>query len=411
MIELRDYQIEAVSKLKSGSILCGGVGSGKTRTALTYYYTKECGGGIKINGEGNYIPMATPKDLYVITTAKKRDSKDWEKEASSFAISTDQEKSICRVKMVVDSWNNIAKYKDVVGAFFIFDEQRVVGYGPWAKNFLRITRSNHWILLSATPGDKWTDYIPVFIANGFYRNKTDFEMQHCLYNRYSKYPQVIGYRDVRKLYREREDILVPMTDERETVRHDISVVVEYDKRLYRTVLCDRWNPYKNEPIRQISEVFYLMRKIVNTDRSRIEKVAELIDKVGCSIIFYNFNYELDILREVCDKIGIVYSEWNGNKHEELPSGERWVYLVQYAAGCEGWNCTTCNTIIFYSQSYSYRQTEQASGRIDRMNTPFQDLYYYHLRSMAPIDRGIHRALSQKKNFNESSFKLGTKKGG
>ena len=410
MIELRDYQLEAVKKLKSGSILCGGVGSGKSRTALTYYYTVECGGKIKINGEGNYAPMTTPKDLYIITTAKKRDSKDWEKEAADFAISTDPVKSVSRVKLVVDSWNKIANYREITGAFFIFDEQRVVGYGPWAKAFLRIARNNHWILLSATPGDKWTDYIPVFIANGFYRNKTDFETQHCLYNRYAKYPQVIGYRNARKLYREREEILVAMDDERGTVRHDISVVANYDKRLYQTIFNDRWNPYKKQPIERISEVFYLMRKVVNTDPSRIEKVSELVDAAECSIIFYNFNYELDLLREMCEDLGIVYAEWNGQKHEELPTGVRWVYLVQYAAGCEGWNCTTCDTVIFYSQSYSYRQTEQASGRIDRMNTPFHDLYYYHVRSMAPIDRAIHRALSQKKNFNESSFKLATKKG-
>lgn len=409
MITLRDYQLEAITKLKTGSILCGGVGSGKSRVALTYFYTVECRGGIKINGEGCYKPMETPKNLYIITTAKKRDSKEWEKEAASFAISTDPEKTISGVKLVIDSWNNIRKYTDVIGAFFIFDEQRVVGYGPWAKAFIKIARANNWILLSATPGDKWTDYIPVFIANGFYRNKSDFEAQHCIFSRYAKYPQILGYQKERKLCRLRDSILVPMIDERGTVRHDILVQTDYNKALYYTIFRDRWDPYKSEPIQQISGVFYLIRKVVNSDPSRAMKAMDLIDEAHCSIVFYNFNYELDILRKVCNDLGIKYAEWNGQKHEELPEGDRWTYLVQYSAGCEGWNCTTCDTVIFYSQSYSYRQTEQAAGRIDRMNSPFTDLYYYHLRSTAPIDRAIYRALSQKKNFNEKSFNLEAKK--
>ena len=47
--------------------------------------------------------------------------------------------------------------------------------------------------------------------------------------------------------------------------------------------------------------------------------------------------------------------------------------------------------------------EQARGRIDRMNTPFNDLYYYHLKTRSGIDLAISRALNSKKKFNESGF--------
>lgn len=402
-IELRDYQLEAIDQLKNGSILCGGVGSGKSRTALGYFYFKECQGEMKVNGKGHYIPMKSPRDLYIITTAKKRDSLEWERECSKFVLSNDPSSSVSGITVTIDSWNNIKKYKDIYGAFFIFDEQRVVGSGVWVKTFLNIARKNHWILLSATPGDQWSDYIPVFVANGFYRNKTEFTNRHCVYSRHTNYPKIERYLDEKYLSKLRDSILVHMEDQRNTVRHDILVHVEYDKLLYRMVFRDRWDPYTNEPIPETGKLFYLMRKVVNSDPSRLEKAAEIIQERKRCIIFYNFSYELYALRSLCENLGITYAEWNGEKHEDLPTGKEWVYLVQYSAGCEGWNCITANSVIFFSQSYSYRMTEQASGRIDRMNTPYVDLYYYHFRSSAPIDLAIYRALSMKKNFNERSF--------
>lgn len=402
-IELRDYQIKAINELKNGSILCGGVGSGKSRTALGYFYTKVCQGGIRVNGDGEYSPMKTPRDLYIITTAKKRDSLEWEKECAAFGITNDRESSVDGVKVAVDSWNNIQKYDKLYGAFFIFDEQRVVGSGPWVRAFLRISRRNRWILLSATPGDKWIDYVPVFVANGYFKNGTDFKNKHCIISRYTSYPRIEGYVNERRLQQIRDSIVVQMEDSRSTIRHDILVKVDYDRVAYKTIFKDRWDPYENKPIETISKVFYLMRRVVNSDSSRIEKTKQLIQSAKCSIVFYNFTYELNILRSICEQLSVSYSEWNGEKHEELPIGTEWAYLVQYSAGSEGWNCVTCDTVIFYSQSYSYRQTEQASGRIDRMDSPFKDLFYYYLISSAPIDLAIRRALNEKRNFNESTY--------
>lgn len=404
-IQLRDYQIEAVNNLKNGSILCGGVGSGKSRTALAYFYEKVCFGHLAINGEGESRLPIYPRDLYIITTAKKRDSLEWERECSYFGLSTNTDISIMNIKVKIDSWNNIKKYKNVYGAFFIFDEQRVVGKGAWVKAFLAITRRNQWILASATPGDKWEDYIPVFIANNFYKNKTQISNEHFVYDRYSKFPKVKRYINEKKLIKYRNDILVHMQDNRTTTRHILEVECNYDRDKYRRIFKDRWDIYDNCPIKETGKLFYLLRKVVNSDISRINELDKIVRKFGKAIVFYNHSYELEIIRKYCESNDIPYSEWNGQKHEEILDGPMWLYLVQYTAGCEGWNCITTNTIIFYSQSYSYRQTEQASGRIDRINTPFQDLYYYCLRSSSPIDLAIRRALRQKKNFNESSFKI------
>lgn len=398
-VTLYDYQLDALKRMKIGCILCGGVGSGKSRTSLAFYYTLFDG---QVNTE-NYVKMTEPPDLYIITTARKRDIGEWDEELAHFYMSTDPEHDIYEHTVVVDSWNNIGKYTGAKNAFFIFDEQRVVGSGAWVKSFLKITKENEWILLSATPGDCWTDYIPVFIANGFFRNRTEFNNQHVVYARFSKYPKIDRYLNTQRLVRLRERVLVDMDFERATVSHHENVFVDYDKPRYLQICRNRWDPWENKPIETASEFCYLLRKLVNSDESRQREVLDICTTRPRVIIFYNFDYELDILLNLAYDEGVKVAQWNGHKHQPIPDGERWVYLVQYNAGAEGWNCIKTDTIIFYSQNYSYKIMEQASGRIDRLNTPYKDLWYYHLKSRAPIDLAISRALNSKKAFNERKF--------
>lgn len=402
-MELGLHQIKAIESLDNGKILCGGVGTGKSRTALAYYFTKVCGGKIPVNGEGTWGDFVSPRDLYIITIAKKRDDLEWLAECSQFMLTSDPEKSFGHVQVHVDSWNNIKKYTKVVGAFFIFDEQRVCGKGAWVKAFLNIARKNQWILLSATPGDTWSDYIPVFVANGFYRNRTEFNNRHCVFSRFSKYPKIEKYIDTGTLIKNRRQIMVNMKYEKESEQYHIAKICSYDKKLYLRIFKDRWDVYDNCPIEETGKLCYLLRKAVNSDMSRVYEVGLLLQKHPRTIIFYNFTYELELLRDLLDSMDMPYTEWNGEKHEKILDGDKWSYLVQYSAGCEGWNCITTNVIIFYSQNYSYRITVQAAGRIDRLNTPYKELYYYHIKSSAPIDLAIARALNSKKNFNEKAF--------
>lgn len=402
-VQLYDYQLAAVQKMKNGCILCGGVGSGKSRTALAYYYLAQ-GGELDTD---EYYPMNDPpQDLYIITTARKRDTMEWEGELSPFLLSTHPESNLYRNKVVVDSWNNIQKYIDAVGAFFIFDEQRVVGRGAWVKAFLKITKANNWILLSATPGDTWQDYIPVFLANGFYKNRTEFTREHIVYSRFSKFPKVDRYLNTGRLIRLRNRILVSMDFKRQTVSHHEDIYVGYDLAKYKEITRNRWDIWNNCPIENASEFCYALRKIVNSDASRLAAVAEIAEKHPRIIIFYNFDYELDLLKGMCYGDTVSIAEWNGHAHQPIPDGDRWVYLVQYNAGAEGWNCIRTDTIIFYSQNYSYKIMQQASGRIDRLNTPYTDLYYYHLKSKSGIDLAISKALKDKKKFNETGFYSG-----
>ena len=382
-VVLFPHQAKALGEMKNGCILCGGVGSGKSRTALAYFWTKEC--------QGTLDPLKcsiSKKKLIIITTARKRDTGEWQDEADHF-----------RLKPTIDSWNNIQKYSDETDCFFIFDEQRVVGSGKWVKAFLKIAKHNHWILLTATPGDTWMEYVPVFVANGFYRNRTDFTYQHVIWSRFAKFPKVDGYFNEGLLIRHRKDILVKMPFEKHTDPHHETWYLPYDELLSNTVIKKRWNPFLDEPLQDAGELCRCLRKIANSDPSRFQSVCDILKEKKRAIIFYNYNYELEALR----KLPTTVAEWNGHQHDPLPKGDKWAYLVQYSAGAEGWNCTTTDTIVFYSQSYSYKQMIQAAGRIDRLNTPYTDLYYYHLSSKSKIDQAITKALKRKKNFNENDF--------
>ena len=402
-IGLYDYQIDAVKRMKNGCILNGGVGSGKSRTALAYYYLRNGGDPASLCGD-NYIPMDDPpKDLYIITTARKRDTLEWDGDMAPFLLSTHTDVNLYCNKVVVDSWNNITKYKEVTGAFFIFDEDRVTGSGVWVKSFLKIAKSNEWIILSATPGDTWQDYIPVFLANGFYKNKSEFIREHIVYSRFSKFPKVDRYLNTGRLIRLRNNILIDMDFHRDTIPHHEDVYVSYDISAYKDICRNRWNPWEDRPIENAAEFCYSLRRLVNSDEARQVALLQIIEEHPKAIIFYNFDYELDILKKLYYGEDFEIAEWNGHKHQEVPKGDKWVYLVQYTAGNEGWNCVRTDTIIFYSQNYSYKVMTQAAGRIDRLNTPYKDLYYYHIKSRSGIDLAISKALKNKKKFNERKF--------
>lgn len=487
--KLHTHQREVIPRIHNGCILGGGVGTGKTITSLTYFVEVICGG-----DQHREKPMETPKDLVVITTAKVRGTRNWQDTAADLGLFEDPEFSYSRKRLIVDSWNNLGKYVEMKDAFFIFDEQRVVGSGAWVKNFLKVARNNQWILLSATPADSWMDYVPVFIANGFYRNRTHFIDDHVVYSFHGKYRKIRGFYGVRHLERLRAQILVDMPYDRHTTRHIHEVPVEYDVEKFNRVWKARWNVYDDCPIVDVAEMYRLGRKVVNEDGRRQSKIEELLAKHPRLIVFYNFDYELFALREmserinkalvgsimnahvvgtkpnkhsvyigrgsrwgnpfkigedgtreeviekyreyiraddelmiglrelvgrslvcwcapqdchgrilqelVMEKFGVKTAELNGHKHEDVPEDERWLYLVQYTAGAEGWNCVETDAIAYHSLTYSHKQYEQSLGRIDRLNTPFTDLHYYVLKSDSKVDKQIWRALSNKKNFHE-----------
>lgn len=380
--ELHPHQKKALNELQNGNVLAGGVGSGKSIVAMAYYVQNE-----------------SPKDIYIFTTAKKRDKLEWDTEAIKFNIGKEADATMHGV-LTVDSYNNITKYKDVTDAWMVFDEQRLVGKGVWSKTFLSLAKRNRWIMLSATPGDTWLDYIPLFVANGFYRNRTEFIQRHVVYEAFTKFPKVRKFLETERLEDLRRRITVDMPYAKHTTRHIERIKTEYDVEVFRKVNKLRWNVFEERPIVDVAELFRVMRRVVNSDPDRIRQIIHLFSKHPRLIIFYNFNYELEELRKLKDILWVDLAEWNGQKHQEIPDSDEWIYLVQYTAGAEGWNCTTTDAMVFYSLNYSYRIFEQAQGRIDRINTPYTDLYYYVLASDSQIDWAIWRKLKVKENFNE-----------
>ena len=374
MIELRPHQEDALSRLRSGSVLNGGVGSGKSIVALEFW-------------KRNYSHLP----LVVITTAQKRDVGEWLKDADLVEIA---------IPILIDSWNNIYKYTNISGSFFIFDEDRVTGGGLWAKSFIRLAKQNEWVMLSATPGDCWLDYLPLFLAHGWYKNKTEFMQKHVRLCPWVKYPKVDHYENVEVLFDLRNAILCDMDFPRHTKQHHIYVPVPYDEPVYSEAIKTRFDPFKNRPCQDISAVCTLLRKIVYSDIRRLDALTEILNKHPKLIVFYNYDFELDRLRGYAITAGIIEAEWNGHRHQPIPDSESWLYLVQYNAGKEGWNCTDTDAMVFYSSSYSNKTMVQAAGRIDRLTTAYSDLYYYHLTAGSTIENAIETALKEKRIFNE-----------
>ena len=376
-LQLRAEQAQAIKKLKTGSILIGDVGTGKTVTSLSYFSRK-----------------APERPIMVLTTAKKRNSGEWFEDAMKLSLRTDME---------VDSWNNISKYVNHKGYSFIFDEQRVVGHGKWTKDFLKIAANNDWILLTATPADTYMDLIPVLIANGFYKNRTEFCEKHVRWSPYTRYPKVAGFYSTDILDYYRSQLYVPMPVVKKAVREDHFIDVDFSEEEQTRIKVDRWNPYLDEPVKDAGEMIRLLRQSSNTNWSRYSAVKSICKTTPKVIIFYNLNYELDILRGLAEDLDVPVAEYNGHVHQNIPQADRWVYLVQTQAGAEGWNCIETDTVVFYSLPYSYRAFEQAKGRIDRLNTPYKVLHYYILRSASFIDQSIWRSVRRKKNFQALRF--------
>jgi hypothetical protein len=397
-IELMPHQKQALEFLSNGKVLFGGVGTGKSLVAAAYYMKEEA-----------------PKDIYVITTAKKRDTLDWEETFAHFGVGTEVNGSVAGV-LHVDSFNNIDRYINIEDAWFVFDEQRLVGHGVWVKSFLKIVKNNNWIMLTATPGDTWVDFIPLFIANNLYKNATQFTREHIMYAPFSKFPKIVRYNDVYTLQKYKNMLLVEMPYLIEAERFIEDVVVEYDEVIFQKAVKDRWNPYTNKPIKDVAELFRVMRKIVNSDASRLRAVKTLLEEHNRLIVFYNFDYELDLLRTLNQETNVTIAELNGHKHQPIPDTEKWCYLVQYVAGAEAWECIETNAMCFYSLTYSYKNFIQAMGRIDRLNSLWKDRRYYVLVSKSIIDKAVRKSLGEKKMFNERKWAIknmgwGYEKGG
>ena len=203
--------------------------------------------------------------------------------------------------------------------------------------------------------------------------------------------------------RNRRQILVPMVYKKVTERKRQLIYSEYNTDNYHKIMKERWNIFEDKPIENASELLQIIRKTVATDPDRKLNAKIMMDAHDRLIIFYNYNYERDVLIEIAEELGKEYFEWNGHAHEDIPDQEQWLYFVQYTAGAEGWNCISTNVIMFYSVNYSFRYMEQAEGRIDRINTPYNVLEYYYLTSHSQIEKDILSTVNRKKNFNASAW--------
>lgn len=374
-VTFKDYQKRAINQMHNGCILCGGVGAGKSLTSLGYI--------------DKVYPSGT---VYIITPARKRNTGEW--------FDDIRKNDMDETRFVVDSWNNLSKYKDVKDAFFLFDEQKVSGKGTWAKSLIRIAKSNQWILLSATPGDTYDDYATVLIANGFVRNRTTWYDEYCV-TKSQPFFHIVDHKnkDVIDMMIRRIFIKMDYQSDKKRIERVIPIQARSAGE-EKEILMTHKAPGAQMPFTTFAAAIAYVRMNCYDKSKKTEALRKIIEKHKKIIVFYNFLSEkLEIERAAIDA-NVTINFYNGQRHDPIPDTDEWVYGVQYNSGAEAWNCITTNAMVFYSPNYSYKTMEQAHGRIDRVNSPYECLYYYMLLNELNIDNKVMNALSSKKDFNE-----------
>lgn len=139
-----------------------------------------------------------------------------------------------------------------------------------------------------------------------------------------------------------------------------------------------------------------------------DKIAALKDLIESTedrlIIFYNFNGELEVLRDLCASVERPVSIICGNI-KDLSSYEKSkdsVTLVQYQAGAMGLNLQKSNKIVYFTPPLSSEFFEQSKKRIHRIGQD-RTCFYYYLICSGSIEEKIYRTLAMRKDYTERLF--------
>lgn len=153
------------------------------------------------------------------------------------------------------------------------------------------------------------------------------------------------------------------------------------KMLYERMLCGSYNANK----------FVALKDLLESSDDRI-------------IIFYNFNNELDSIKELCEELNRPVSEVNGQVKDLTNWNEQnnTVLLGQYQAASMGLNLQQANKIIYFTPPLSSELFEQSKKRTHRIGQK-ETCFYYELICRNSIEEKIYKTLEMRKDFTDSLF--------
>lgn len=153
----------------------------------------------------------------------------------------------------------------------------------------------------------------------------------------------------------------------------------------------------------LTKLLYSRMLCGHFNKEKLSAFEDLLESTNDRlIVFYNFNSELERLKEICEKFDKPTSEVNGAKHDltNYNDCDNSVTLVQYQAGSMGINLQLSNKIIYFTPPLSSELFEQSKKRIHRIgqNHP---CFYYQLK--CGIEEKIYGTLAMRKDYTDKLF--------
>ena len=376
-----------------------------------YFYALDTGTGKTITSIHHYLKWSNGERLVIFCPPAKKKEGGWDRDIQFIEKAYD-----IKINYEVVSYGTIARYiKPNEPYFIIYDEAHYLK-NPTSKRgkkgALLAKGATNFCLLTATPmANGWIDSYNYFIMFNFFRNKTQMNREHAIYearNFTGRPIQVVaGFHSTEILDAHFASFSVSISkDEALDLPPLIFEQVKFEaSKEYRTLKKDR--VLGDVAYDTMPKLLHGLRFYANQS-DKLSYTEMMMEGTSKNIvIFYQYKYEFEKLHEISKKLKKKIFVVNGQKNS-LPakaSGDKLknsVTLIQYQAGSSGIELQYCSEVIFYTPTYSYQDYEQSLGRAYR-NGQTNKVTVYQYMTDKTIETDVWQALANKKDFSEDIY--------
>ncbi|MBL0992197.1 MAG: DEAD/DEAH box helicase [Escherichia coli] len=415
-MKLFDYQKEAIENFESKPLNLSDVGTGKSYMSIGSYVKSECSKLLIICLAPKVNDFVEDSEIFNlnVTALNKGTKKNKEllSESNLVAISFESSWRLTELNKWVD--------KDT---FIIIDESHKVSVSKSkvTKFVMGLSkRAKYNYLCTATPvsNGKLENWYPqLFISNVFRKPKKEFEQLFVIKQMRQmgsmRFMQITGYRNEHLLEQMIDEASVKYKRDKGYLPEDYVYKTKkpamYNKlkksRLYKDdndlrVELDNSSKLFNS-LRQVSHGFLngISKQVSKEPFERLDAILETHNNERV-VIFYNYKWEAEMLKQLLDKLKRPYGEYNGSVKDLKPfkNNDNGVVLAQYKSASTGINdFVISNVMVFNSMPLSSTEYLQAKGRTDRHGQDKTPLYY-HIVPDTPIEKKIFSVVTNGKDF-------------